>query len=119
MTLFKVVLPKHCRVLLLEDSDMRIEWFRRRIPKLTVVKSVSEFIDYFKSKPLVDFIFFDHDLGKGGSGLDAAKWLRENFGSGNRWGLIHSWNRTGARAMQDIMPAVVAVPFGEFEIEID
>ena len=118
MTLLKVVIPRYAKVLLLEDSEMRIEWFEKKIPGVKVVRTVKEFIDYFTTKPTVDFVFFDHDLGDGGSGYDAAQWMADNFGATNRWGLIHSWNRTGAARMQQILKATPAVPFGEFDIEI-
>lgn len=118
MTLIKVTLPKHAKVLLLEDSEMRIAWFEKKIPGLKVVRSVKEFTDYLETKPTVDFVFFDHDLGEGGSGYDAASYLADKFGSVNRWGLIHSWNRAGVARMQQILKAMSAVPFGEFDIEI-
>lgn len=118
MVLVKINLPSRAKVLLLEDSEMRIAWFEKRIPDLKVCRSVQEFKDYFATKPMVDFIFFDHDLGEGGSGYDAAKFMVESFGSGNRWGLIHSWNKTGAQRMQEIL-VVPHVPFGDFEVEIN
>lgn len=118
MTLVKITLPKHSKVLLLEDSEMRIAWFKTKLPDITVVKTVAEFINYFGTHPIVDFIFWDHDLGEGGSGADAATWCVEKFGSVNRWGLIHSWNKGGAAKMQDILKATPAVPFGEFDIEV-
>lgn len=118
MTLIKVTLPKNAYVLLLEDSDMRIEWFKKRIRNLKVVKTVQEFKDYFERHPTVDFVFFDHDLGEGnGTGLDAATFMKEKFGGTSRWGLIHSWNRAGAQRMQLVLPQTPHVPFGEFEIE--
>jgi hypothetical protein len=119
MIFHRVVLPRGAKVLLLEDSEMRIEWFKKRIPNLIVLKSVKEFTDYFENKGGCDFIFFDHDLGEGGIGLDAIKFLKERFGSVSRWGVIHSWNRAGARAMQDLYPMVACIPFGEFEIEFE
>ena len=118
MTLFKVSLPKYAKVLLLEDSEMRIQWFEQKIPGIKVVRSVKEFTDYFETRPTVDFIFFDHDLGEGGSGYDAAQFLAERFGTTNRWGLIHSWNKAGAARMQQVLESTPAVPFGEFDIEI-
>lgn len=118
MTLFKVTLPRYAKVLVLEDSEMRIEWFEKKIPGVKIVRSVKEFIEYFGTKPTVDFIFWDHDLGEGGSGYDAAQWTADAFGSVNRWGLIHSWNKNGAAHMQQVLKATPAVPFGEFDIEI-
>jgi hypothetical protein len=118
MTLIKVVLPKDAKVLLLEDAEMRINWFKSKVPGITVVTSVEDFIAYFETRPVVDFLFLDHDLGPGGSGYDAAQYMADKFGSTNRWGLIHSWNRAGATRMQQILTAIPAVPFGEFDIEI-
>ena len=34
MELFRVILPKDSRVVILEDSPMRIAWFQKRIPDL-------------------------------------------------------------------------------------
>src|SRR5258708_6046585 len=117
MDLIKVTIPKYARVLLLEDSEMRIEWFKKRIKKLHVCSSVQSFKDYFDTKPMVDFIFWDHDLGEGGTGLDAAKFLVERFGiSGSRWGLIHSWNNVGATTMQQVITGSICIPFGSFEL---
>jgi hypothetical protein len=116
MTTIKVTLPKGAHVVLLEDSDMRINWFEHRIANLVVCKSVQEFKEHFDTKPQVDFIFFDHDLGEGGTGLDAAKWLVDKFGGSSRWGLIHSWNLNGAANMRAILRSVPHVPFGDFDI---
>lgn len=121
MTLVKVTIPKGAKVLLLEDSEMRISWFQKKLPLLTVVKSVDEFIQYFESKPAVDYIFWDHDLGPGGSGYDAAKYLTDKFGSlsASKWGLIHSWNMGGANRMRELLPASPHIPFGDFDIEVE
>jgi hypothetical protein len=120
MNLLKVTLPKHAHVLLLEDSEMRIEWFRKRIPNLTVVSSVEEFIAYFDKKPQCDFIFYDHDLGDGkGTGTEAAKWIHDHFGGGSKWAVIHSWNRAGAIRMREYMPNTPHIPFGDFDVEVE
>ena len=117
MNFVTVTIPKHAHVLLLEDSEMRITWFKNKIKNLHVCSSVQEFKEYFDTKPLVDFIFWDHDLGEGGTGLDAAKYLTERFGPGNKWGLIHSWNSTGSAAMKAVLTGSMCIPFGDFEIE--
>lgn len=119
MTFLTVTVPKHAHVLLLEDSDMHIEWFEKRLPILHVCKTVQEFREYIDSKPQIDFIFFDHDLGEGSNGLDAAKFLIDRFGSTTNFGLIHSWNKAGATAMQNAGLRVPHVPFGEFELKVE
>jgi len=39
------------------------------------VKSCEEFIEWISANSLPEAICFDHDLGDGPSGMDAAKWL--------------------------------------------
>ena len=120
MNVVKVTIPKDSAVLLLEDSPMRIAWFRKRIPNLTVVSTVKDFISYFDKRPTVDYMLLDHDLGEGnGTGEDAARWIKETFGGKGKWILIHSWNRDGARRMQDLIPGAPAIPFGEFDLEVE
>jgi len=121
MIFFKVVLPKDSQVLVLEDSPMRIAWFKKRLPHVTIVSSIKEFKAYFDLSPCCDYIFFDHDLGKGnGTGYDAVVFMKERFGGGNgsKAGLIHSWNQAGAKRMQEILN-IVHIPFGDFEIEVE
>ena len=118
MELFKVTLPKNCHVLLLEDSEMRIAWFKKKINTLKVVTSVDQFKAYFETHPMVDFVFYDHDLGEGnGTGLEAAQFMKEKFGGTSRWALIHSWNTVAARRMMEYLPNTPHIPFGEFDIE--
>jgi hypothetical protein len=117
MTLFKVTIPKGCHVLLLEDSEMRIAWFKSKITHLKVVSTVADFKAYFDTRLPVDFIFFDHDLGEGnGTGLEAVQFMKEKFG-GSRWGVVHSWNRPAAQRMLEVLPNIPHIPFGEFDIE--
>jgi hypothetical protein len=122
MNYIKVTIPKEARVLLLEDSPMRIAWFTKRIPDhLKVTSSIQEFKAYFDTKPLVDFIFFDHDLGEGnGTGLDAAQFIKDRFGGNTtNAGLIHTWNPSGASKMRELLPLTLWIPFGEFEVEVE
>jgi len=128
LTIFKVCLPKFAKVLLLEDSDMRINWFQKRIPDLKVVRTVSEFTSYLEGRPPVDFIFLDHDLGfldaygnpgVEGNGLQAAKYLRDKFGSDGHDNVIHSFNRSGVASMHAVLPKATCIPFGQFEVEVE
>lgn len=117
MDYYKVTLPEGANVTLLEDSDMRITWFAKRIPNLHVCKTVKEFKDYFLGNPPCDFVFWDHDLGTQQTGADAAKWFRQRYSSTNRAHLIHSFNQAGARNIQSEITTAVHIPFGEFEVE--
>jgi hypothetical protein len=116
----KIVLPKDAQVLLLEDSPMRQAWFAKRIPRLTIVESVREMGLYFDGKPICDFIFFDHDLGEGnGDGVEATQLVKSRFGDTANAGLIHSWNQVGALRMKAILPRLLYIPFGTFELEVE
>ena len=120
MNVLKVTLPKDSQVFVLEDSPMRQAWFRKRIPRVTVVDSVQGMIAYFETKPICDYIFLDHDLGDGnGNGVEAARWLKQKFGVNVSALLIHSWNTVGVRNMQDVLPGAPAIPFGNFDLEVE
>ncbi len=119
MELIKITLPKDAHVLLLEDSEMRIEWFKARIPTLKVVSTVEDFKAYFATKPQVDFIFYDHDLGEGnGTGMEAVEWIVEKFGGASRWAVIHSWNTPAAHRMQKLLVNTPHIRFGDFDVEV-
>jgi hypothetical protein len=117
MDYLSVKLPEGANVTVLEDSEMRITWFQKRVPRLTVCRNVEEFKAYFSGHPPCDFVFWDHDLGPGENGADAAKWFLEKFGGTNRAHLIHSFNIAGARNIQQYITFARHIPFGEFEIE--
>ena len=117
MDCIKVCLPEKAKVVVLEDSDMRITWFEKRIPDVVICRTVKELKDHFANNPSCDFMFWDHDLGTKDNGADAAKWFRDKYGSTNRYHVIHSFNRAGARNIQSFIPAAVHIPFGDFEVE--
>jgi len=121
MNLIYIRLPKNSKVVILEDSPMRIAWFQKRIPDLIVCKTVLEFKQYFTSgRGLCDFVFWDHDLGTKENGEDAAKWFGIKFGNqANDYGVIHSWNSEGAHRMQKLIPGTKHIPFGQFEVETE
>ena len=52
-------------------------YFPIETPTIVWVKSLEEFTQWVTSHALPGAICFDHDLGDGPSGLDAAKWLTE------------------------------------------
>ena len=59
MNLVWVRLPKAAKVVLLEDSPMRIEWFKKRIKDLIVCETPAAFRDYFTNgHERCDFIFW-------------------------------------------------------------
>ena len=46
-------------------------------PTVIWIKSYDEFVEWISSNGMPNAICFDHDLGHGPSGFDAAKWLTE------------------------------------------
>lgn len=119
MTIAKITIPKFANVILLEDSEMRIAWFQKRIPeRLTVVKNVDDFV---KACVGADLFFLDHDLGgeQFGDGYQAAKYLAENFGTNGRNITIHSINAVGVSKMRGYLSKAICIPFGDFEVEVE
>jgi len=58
--------------------------------KIVWVKSFDEFVEWISDNDLPHAICFDHDLGAGPSGFDAAKWLTDHcLDSGTR---LPAWN---------------------------
>lgn len=117
MDYYSVRLPEGANVTLLEDSEMRIKWFQKRIPNLFVCRSFNEFKAHFSGNPPCDFVFWDHDLGQSKNGADCAKWFQVKFGATNRAHLIHSFNHAGAQNIKRYIPNAVHITFGEFEVE--
>lgn len=112
------LLPK-AECVLLEDAEMRISWFEKHVPGIHVCRTVEEFKKFFEHSPPIYMIFFDHDLGPGGNGADAAQWFANKYGNQSRYCIIHSFNRTGAYKIQSILPNAIYVPFGDFDIEYE
>ncbi len=62
-----------------DPEDSRWEsYFPINDPEVIWVKSYEEFVVWISSKEHPDAICFDHDLGDGPSGYDAAKWLTQH-----------------------------------------
>jgi NAD+-processing family protein with receiver domain len=120
---YKIRMGRKDSVFLLEDSDFRVDWFRKYFPELVLAQTVHEAIKILAEKQF-DWVFLDHDLGlldavgrtELGTGSDVARFL-----SGRTWighqVIIHSWNAMGAAHMKDLLKGAVAIPFGQFDIE--
>lgn len=111
------------RILLLEDSEVRIDGLRAELNGLDVEIRATKHVDVFLkwSKERHDLVIFDHDLEpehylpeprdgyKGPTGLDAARAYQPErymlLGA-----LVWSWNPEGARRIADALswqPGVV------------
>lgn len=134
------------RVLLVEDSPMRIGWFRRHLDGhvLDVTSRSTEAIVWLQ-RHTYDYIFLDHDLAdqhyfRGpivegespearynrlwnmtGTGRDVSKWLRDHPDvSPDAVICIHSLNETASQMMEEDLRARKAVcrKFGTFKITV-
>lgn len=52
-------------------------YFPLETPTIAWVKTYDAFVEWVTQNGLPDAVCFDHDLGEGKSGFDAAKWLTE------------------------------------------
>lgn len=131
MSKVTIKLPREAKVFLLEDSQERISWFRKKLGNTlqTLVDRADDAI-MMLSKHHYDTIFLDHDLGllelvgyngikpgPEGTGLDVANHLASSKYL-SELTVIHSWNPEGAKNMKNVLPNAVVVPFGQFDIEI-
>lgn len=69
-----------------------------------VVRSYAEFIQWLIQNGLPGVVSFDHDLGEGPSGYDAAKWMIEHYGMPRIW-YVHSMNYHGCRRIRELLNA--------------
>jgi CheY-like chemotaxis protein len=53
--------PSHWRVFVLDDSQDRLDWFRRKIPGMQCATSARKAIEILKSEQF-DLVFLNHDL---------------------------------------------------------
>lgn len=127
-----IVGPKD-RIFIVEDNCERILWFQRQLGDRIVGISARgpmqaiELLEMFDPNTL-DLIFLDHDLGifhedtisgrpVEETAYPVAQWLAYN--AGPKIGLrviIHSYNESGAKRMQQMLPGSVYLPFGSFKI---
>jgi len=100
------------KILILEDSKERIEWFKR------IYKNHELFIftDLVSAKNLIifqeiDVLFLDHDLeeknleavGLGLTGYDFCKFIVENYLCKHSAIFVHSMNPCGAAKMEELL----------------
>lgn len=100
------------RILVLEDNQDRIEWFKRmyRNHELYITCDLVKAREFCWEHEF-DVIFLDHDLGdfnlaaieKENTGYGFAKWITIEGIQKYALYYIHSMNPTGANAMQNIL----------------
>ena len=89
------------KILVIEDSDCRIQVFKARWPDCVVVKNYRAAIRNLKSQ-VFDVVWFDHDLGGNKTGYDVALWMMDNAKFPVK-AYVHSWNAAGAQRIKAVL----------------
>src|SRR5580692_927966 len=113
-------IPPDWSVLVVEDTEDRISWFRKRMPKAVFAKNAEAALQALEQQ---DFkvIFLDHDLHWmhadnsifKGTGKEVARVLGKNGFQGIV--IIHSRHEAGAAAMKKYLSNARLAPFGGFD----
>jgi hypothetical protein len=123
MLAFKVTfnIPRSWSVLVLDDSEDRISWFRQRLHNVKFAKTSAAAIDLI-SQHNFKVAFLDHDLHwmdagfpnrQHGNGKEVARYLAIHAFDG----LVVIHSRSGqAEAMARILPHAKVSRFGDFDI---
>jgi CheY-like chemotaxis protein len=109
------------RVLVVEDTEDRISWFRQRLPNALFAKDAETALQAL-SQHEFKVAFLDHDLHSmhadntifKGTGKEVARYMAERGFQGIV--VIHSRHEEGAAAMKKYLPKARLAPFGTFEI---
>ena len=114
-------IPTDWPVLVVEDTEDRISWFRKRIPQAVFAKNADA---AFRALSQREFkvIFLDHDLHWmhadnsifKGTGKEVARFLANKAFQGIV--IIHSRHEEGAAAMKKYLANARLAPFGTFDI---
>ena len=101
------------KVLILEDSEERITWFKSKFPSADIVGTADEAIRLLDTAPY-DVIFLDHDLAPihyegynpindEDSGRKVTRWLISGTAQKSARFVVHSLNAPGAAAMVETL----------------
>ncbi len=113
------------RILVLEDSTSRIEYFIERFSDhdLTITENADDAIVYLQTE-VYDCIFLDNDLGiDNGCGTDVAAFLSSGMSiNDDAIVIVHSWNMPAVAAILAQLPEAIAVQYGSpdfYGLDID
>ena len=113
--------PDHWRVLVLDDTEDRLSWFRQRLPNVCCAKTAHDAISALSNEHF-DLVFLDHDLNwmdagfpdrQYDNGKEVARFLAIKRFLGRI--VIHS-KSDQAQVMAKILPQATVERFGDFEI---
>lgn len=108
-------------VLVVEDTEDRISWFRQRMPQAVFAKNAEAALQALTHQEF-KVAFLDHDLHWmhadnsifKGTGKEVAQFMAQQGFKGIV--IIHSKHVEGAAIMRKYLPAARLAPFGTFEI---
>ncbi|HTS07842.1 MAG TPA: cyclic-phosphate processing receiver domain-containing protein [Candidatus Eisenbacteria bacterium] len=108
-------------VLVVEDTEDRISWFRQRLPNAVFTKNAEAAFQPLSQQEF-KVAFLDHDLHWmhadnsifKGTGKQNARYMAEHGFQGIV--VIHSRHEEGAAAMKKFLPKAKLAPFGTFDI---
>jgi CheY-like chemotaxis protein len=114
-------IPTDWPVLVVEDTEDRISWFRKRMPKAVFAKNAEAAFRALRQQEF-KVVFLDHDLHWmhadnsifKGTGKEVARFLAEKGFQGIV--IIHSKHEEGAAAMKKYLANARLAPFGSFDI---
>ncbi len=114
-------IPRSWPVLVLDDSEDRISWFRQRLHNVKFAKTSTAAIDLI-SQHNVKVAFLDHDLHWMDAGFPNRQ--HENGKEGARYLAIHAFDglvvihsrSEQAEVMGKILPQAKVCQFGDFDI---
>lgn len=115
-------IPTGFRVFVLDDTQDRLDWFRKRMPQMREAKTAREAMEILAAEKF-DMVFLDHDLSfldagfperQFDNGKEVARYLAITKFAGKV--VIHSKNEDGVKAMKKSLPHADVARFDDFEI---
>lgn len=83
-----------------------VTWFNMPAEPWVIVRSYDAFVKHIEDNGIPDFVSFDHDLGEGKTGMDAAKWLVQLCLDTEQWipsYIAHTKNPVGYDNIESMM----------------
>lgn len=117
-------IPTGYRVFVLDDTQDRLDWFRKRVPQMREAKTAREAMEILAAETF-DIVFLDHDLSfmdagfperQFGNGKEVARYLARTKFAGRV--VIHSKNEDGVKVMAKLLPTAAIARYESFEIEL-
>lgn len=112
-----ITIPKDARVLVVEDSAIRIKWFHENLDTFDLAVDPKQGLDLLQSGCPYDVIFLDHDASWDDFDLTFIS-VAERLQQLNYQGelIIHTYNPVGGKRMQRMLRQGVCLPYGTFDI---